>query len=327
MKHIAHYTLQDQYVREKSAFRIEGDDTVVEKDIQAGKEVSSKKVRSIRLKRVEPKKTTEEGVLSTITESISALTESILPETSAIETIEKKPKERKTKTKEKSMTPTIAITQESQVKRPVILFDDITGDEGYMRLEYVAPITIDGIDYLTADRALYAELAKAFNDEEMIEYYTLIASDPDNDPEKYTYEEVILKKPEITKAEWDQKFREILKLVIRKKFELHPTLKDKLFTTGDAKIGFAAIDDTELSIGKYKDDPESQDSTKWSETGQNLLGQIIEEVRDELRLEQERTAKGELEKAAAKKKRVISLRKTAAQPVATAADQLPTPPS
>jgi ribA/ribD-fused uncharacterized protein len=57
---------------------------------------------------------------------------------------------------------------------------------------------------------------------------------------------------------------------VRRKFELHPELKDMLLATGDEDIAETAPHDSYWGIGR-------------DGSGQNRLGKIIERIRDELR--------------------------------------------
>lgn len=78
---------------------------------------------------------------------------------------------------------------------------------------------------------------------------------------------------------WVKNRTRIYKEVLMDKFSL-PNLKKKLIKTGDKVLVEASPYDTIWGIG-YKDDhPNAEDPSKWR--GQNLLGKVLMDVRNEL---------------------------------------------
>jgi ribA/ribD-fused uncharacterized protein len=66
----------------------------------------------------------------------------------------------------------------------------------------------------------------------------------------------------------------------RLKFAADSELAEKLLSTGNAIIAEAASYDPIWGIGMSEKDPNVRDQTKW---GQNLLGKVLMQVREELR--------------------------------------------
>jgi ribA/ribD-fused uncharacterized protein len=71
------------------------------------------------------------------------------------------------------------------------------------------------------------------------------------------------------RPDWDAVKDEIMERAVRRKFELHPALRELLLATGDEEIAEAAPSDYYWGIGL-------------DGTGANKLGKIIERIRTEL---------------------------------------------
>jgi ribA/ribD-fused uncharacterized protein len=72
------------------------------------------------------------------------------------------------------------------------------------------------------------------------------------------------------RPDWDAVKDEIMYRAVRRKFELHPVLRQLLLATGDEEIAEATLTDYYWGIGR-------------DGTGQNMLGKIIERIRADLR--------------------------------------------
>lgn len=75
---------------------------------------------------------------------------------------------------------------------------------------------------------------------------------------------------EQVRPDWDAVKDAVMNRAVRRKFELHPALRQLLLATGDEEIAEAAPTDYYWGIGREG-------------TGQNKLGKIIERIRAELR--------------------------------------------
>ena len=67
----------------------------------------------------------------------------------------------------------------------------------------------------------------------------------------------------------------------RAKYSQNPDLKQALLDTGDKILVEAALKDVVWGIGRGLDYPFLEDESKW--LGQNLLGKVLMQVREELR--------------------------------------------
>ena len=78
---------------------------------------------------------------------------------------------------------------------------------------------------------------------------------------------------------WDAVKYEIVKAGNRAKYEQNPDLKEKLLTTGTAILAEASPWDKTWGIGKTARTAAELDPSAWP--GQNLLGKILMELREE----------------------------------------------
>jgi ribA/ribD-fused uncharacterized protein len=83
-------------------------------------------------------------------------------------------------------------------------------------------------------------------------------------------------------AKWEPKIREVLLKANREKFAQDWGANHVLKSTGDLPIGEATKDPT-FGIGLHINDPLALEKSKWS--GNNLFGEILEQIRGELNKE------------------------------------------
>lgn len=72
---------------------------------------------------------------------------------------------------------------------------------------------------------------------------------------------------------------------VRAKFSQNPNLREQLVSTFPRHIGEASSADKIWGIGLNASDVDAEDEYNW--TGQSLLGEILEEIRNELRAQNE----------------------------------------
>ena len=84
-------------------------------------------------------------------------------------------------------------------------------------------------------------------------------------------------------ALWKKTRFVVVKRGIRAKFSQNPQMMEVLLATGNAILAECSPRDKDWGILLSTSDPEVQDITKWK--GENLLGQVLMEVREELREE------------------------------------------
>lgn len=83
---------------------------------------------------------------------------------------------------------------------------------------------------------------------------------------------------------WDSTCYTVVKRGVKAKFRQNPAIRKILLSTGNALLAECSLKDKKWGIGVDISDPDRYDISKWS--GKNLLGRILMEVREELRLEQ-----------------------------------------
>ena len=88
--------------------------------------------------------------------------------------------------------------------------------------------------------------------------------------------------PEFNAKIWDKTCYAIVKRGVRAKFAQNDNLLEELLSTGNKTLAEASPRDMKWGIDIAIDDPARSTPSKW--TGQNLLGKILMEVRDELRI-------------------------------------------
>ena len=93
-------------------------------------------------------------------------------------------------------------------------------------------------------------------------------------------------------ALWKRTRFVVVKRGIRAKFAQNPQMMETLLATGNAILAECSPRDKDWGILLSTSDPEVQDITKWK--GENLLGQVLMEVREELREELRITDSGEV---------------------------------
>ena len=162
-------------------------------------------------------------------------------------------------------------------KVPVIVFEGTESDDyGYLSLDWAIAIDFNKTMYRSAKQAVYAELAKFFNDQvhlpQLLEATTA-------DEVNYSLEDV----PGENNAEkWNQQLRQLVYEVNLAKFRQYPELAGKLLETKNAIIGAYLPGDSMLGTGISLENVDAKDSTKW---GENVLGKALMNIRDALQAE------------------------------------------
>lgn len=82
---------------------------------------------------------------------------------------------------------------------------------------------------------------------------------------------------------WDEHKYDIMKEACMFKFQQNPDLKEELLETENKLLVEASPYDRIWGIGLRSEDPNFLDMSKWR--GKNLLGKVLMDVRDELRIE------------------------------------------
>lgn len=164
----------------------------------------------------------------------------------------------------------------------VILFaEPETNDYGYLSLKWTVEIEFNGTMYNSAQQAIYAEIAKGFNDQENLQKI-MIADTPD---------EIVYNLDDVpgdsdsNETKWNDLTKQLIYDVNISKFNQYPELSARLLETQNSKLGAYLPDDNLIGIGISLDNIQSKNPINW--TGQNLLGKALMDIRDKIRTDRE----------------------------------------
>lgn len=133
---------------------------------------------------------------------------------------------------------------------------------------------VEGIGYSCVEQYMMSKKALMFGDTET---YAKIMESTEPDEIKAFGRKV----KNFDSDDWDISKWKIVYNGNFAKFTQNPLLRDKLLATGDAILAEASPHDKIWGIGVDRSDPLAQKPECWE--GENLLGQILQEIRDELR--------------------------------------------
>jgi ribA/ribD-fused uncharacterized protein len=155
-------------------------------------------------------------------------------------------------------------------------------DKSCLSQWFPSPFTVDGITYLTGEHWMMAKKAALFNDVEMLK--KILDSDKPS-VAKEMGRKVKNFDPEI----WSKACLEIVIEGNFHKFSQHDELKKFLLDSGTKVIVEASPRDKVWGIGLSQNAPESASPFTWK--GTNLLGFALMEVRDCLKITNEKAIK------------------------------------
>jgi ribA/ribD-fused uncharacterized protein len=162
----------------------------------------------------------------------------------------------------------------------VILFaEPDTNDYGFLSLKWAVEIEFNETRYNSAQQALSAELAKAFNDEAGLQKIMSVDSPEEID---YTLEDVP-GEPDTNRAKWNDLTKQLMYDINIAKYNQYPELAARLLETKNAILGAYIPDDTLIGIGLSLDNIQSKKPVNW--TGQNILGKALMDIRQNIRAE------------------------------------------
>lgn len=168
----------------------------------------------------------------------------------------------------------------AEIITPVVLFEDPeTNDYGFLSLKWVVEVEFNSTNYHSAQQAIYAEIAKAFNDEENLKMI-MLAETPDE--VQYELSDV---PGDSNEAKWNDLTKQFIYDVNIAKFNQYPELAARLLETKNAVLGAYIPNDTLIGIGISLDNFQSKNPINW--TGQNILGKALMDIREKIRGEKE----------------------------------------
>lgn len=138
-----------------------------------------------------------------------------------------------------------------------------------------SPVWIEERKFLTSEHAYQYGKASENDQEDLAEE---IFNAPTPAAAKHLGDKVILKSET---SQWLVKARELMHAVCMKKFEQNGDARDYLLNTGNNTLAEASRSDRVWGCGLPLTDPRIYQKNSWQ--GANLLGQVLENVRDELR--------------------------------------------
>ena len=159
-----------------------------------------------------------------------------------------------------------------QHRQSFVLFWKDDEQNGWLSNWYQRKFVIDDFEYLFVEQYMMAQKAKAFRDSAR---YTAILRSTKPWECKALGKQVTPFDPKT----WDALKYAIVKTANRAKYEQNPDLRAKLLGTGNAMIAEASPKDLVWGIGLDAATASKTDPAKWP--GQNLLGRILMELREE----------------------------------------------
>jgi ribA/ribD-fused uncharacterized protein len=196
---------------------------------------------------------------------------------------------------------------------PVILFSEPeTNDWGFLSLKWVVEMEFNGTMYNSAQQAMYAEIAKSFNDQDNLRKIMLAEIPGLVD---YSLEDVP-GDTEMNEIKWNTMTKELLYDVNLAKFNQFPELSGRLLETKNAQLGAYIPNDNLIGIGISLDNIQSKNPVNW--TGQNLLGKALMDIRDKIRSDREVVAEPV-------QTPIIRRKKPSIAPIPASVEPVPTP--
>eukprot|EP00057_Strongylocentrotus_purpuratus_P033929 XP_793312.1 PREDICTED: riboflavin biosynthesis protein PYRR, chloroplastic [Strongylocentrotus purpuratus] len=139
-----------------------------------------------------------------------------------------------------------------------------------------ANFEVDGVQYTCAEMYMMHQKAVLFGDHEIAEQI-LLGTKP------MAMKALGRKVRNFDEEVWKQNRRQIVKKGNLAKFSQNPDIRAELMATRGTTLVEASPRDKIWGIGMGKDNPHAKNKSKWR--GQNLLGYILTEVREELEKE------------------------------------------
>ena len=136
---------------------------------------------------------------------------------------------------------------------------------------------MDGVKFKSAEHAFQYAKAKKFGDETMAE--KILKAKSAQSAKAFGKKVANFKEPE-----WTADKEDLMRKIIRAKFRSNPEITKTLLDTGDRLLAEANPRDRYWGIGTSAETEKAKTPAKW--VGENRLGKILMEVREELRAEQ-----------------------------------------
>lgn len=163
---------------------------------------------------------------------------------------------------------------ESYGKQKIICFHNPDEPNGYLSNWYLCNFVVDGISYTSAEQYMMYQKAVLFGD--LITAEKIMKTNHTGKIKAYGRSV-----SPYNDKEWSGHRYQLVYQGVLEKFRQNEQLAESLLETGDAILAECAVRDTIWGIGLSMKDERRKDMLEWK--GQNLLGEILMQVREELR--------------------------------------------
>lgn len=150
------------------------------------------------------------------------------------------------------------------------------GNQSPFSNHHIKEFTVEDKKFICNEQYVMYSKAKLFQDEEIAEKIL-----KETNPKKHRL--LGSKVSGFEEQKWVDNREEIARRGALAKFRQNPDLLEALLSTGDTELAEASPNGSIWGIGMTKDNPLALDRSTWK--GQNLLGQILTQIRNELREE------------------------------------------
>jgi ribA/ribD-fused uncharacterized protein len=159
---------------------------------------------------------------------------------------------------------------------PVFFFSKTPENKEFSNF-YEVDFEMDGVKFKSAEHAFQYAKAKKFGDDTIAEKILKAKS-------AQSAKAFGKKVANFKEEEWTAEKDDLMRKIIRAKFRSNPEITKKLLDTGDRVLAEANPRDRYWGIGTSADTEKAKNPAKW--VGENRLGKILMEVREELRGEE-----------------------------------------
>jgi len=177
----------------------------------------------------------------------------------------------------------VSVAEALQANMPtetVILFSDQNMEmspHGFLALGWPVAIPFKEKIYKSARHAIFAELAREFND---VERADAIQSAESSSDIRYRIDDVVGGK-DVNQMKWNTTLSRLIDMVNLTKFKQYPELAQRLMELpSPLVIGAYEPNDTYMGIGISVDNVKAKDKLAW--TGENLVGKALMKIRENL---------------------------------------------
>lgn len=154
-----------------------------------------------------------------------------------------------------------------------VFFHNPNEENAYLSNWYYSKFKVNGTEYTSMEQYMMHQKALLFKDIEIAEQ--IMKTD------NFGKIKALGRKVRgFDTTTWDYHKREIIHQGVLEKFKQNTDLKEQLLNTGNAILAECAVNDKIWAIGLSMTNPKRFDITQWK--GQNLLGEILMQVRSEL---------------------------------------------